>query len=426
MGLLIHLSRRWEVLEPLESSDFVRLWLATGIWWQAMWMEMLVMGWLALSLTDSAWWVALVGFFRAIPLPIIGLFGASITDRFRRRSLIAVLQLLNAAGNGLLALLLWTGNLEYWHIAAVATANGAWWALDWPTRRALLPDLVGRGKVVDAMVLENSIQSLTRISGPLGAGSLLAGVGILGSLFVLCGMGLIALLILLGMETDSRAPAAPGGITAGVRRVREGLGYVRRQPRILGVVFITVIMNVWAFPFINLLPVFARDVLHQGPLGLGLLGAAHGAGSFLGLLMVNWGRKIWSNEWLFTAGSSLFCIGLVGFSGSTSFCLSLALLMVGGIGQAGFSIMQSAITLVEASDEMRGRAMGSVVLGIGCSPLGRLQSGAMAEAWGAPLAVGTMAGFAGLATLAVGLLLAGFIGQRRREKEEDRGQRGKG
>ena len=86
---------RWEVLAPLANGDFVRLWLANGLWWQAMWMEMLVLGWLALDLTDSPWWVQVVGFYRSIPLLFIGLFGSAISDRYKRRHLIVFLQTVN-------------------------------------------------------------------------------------------------------------------------------------------------------------------------------------------------------------------------------------------------------------------------------------------------------------------------------------------
>ena len=408
-GLWRRISHRWEVLAPLQNGDFVRLWLATGIWWKVLWIEQLVLGWLVLDLTDSAWLVALVGFFRSISLPFIGLLGASLTDRFKRRYLIIVFQVLSSSGVGLLALLLWYGRLEFWHITLVSFINGGLWGLDWSTRRALIPDLVGRERVVDAMVLENFMQNATRVLGPLLAGSLLAFLGNLGALLMLCVMGVATLLILAGIKTDSRAPAAPKGMDAALKRMRDGLRYAARQRRILGVLLITVAMNVWAFPFLTLLPVFARDVLQQGPMGLGLLGAAHGTGAFLGLGVVHWGRRKWTNELIFTATSVFSCLGLVGFAFSHSFILSVSLLFASGIGQAGFSIMQSAIILVEASDEMRGRVMGTLVLAIGGGPLGRLQSGAMAEIWGAPLAVGSMAAFAGVTTLAVGLLLAGFI-----------------
>ena len=405
----INPSQKWVSLTLLQKRDFLRLWLANGLWWQAMWMEQLVLGWVALSLTDSAWLVALVGFFRQLPLMLIGLFSAAISDRFKRRSTIVVLQGVNAAGVGLLAVLSGLGILAYWHIAAVALVNGTSWALDWPTRRALLPDLVGKERVLDAMVLENLMQSLTRLSGPLGAGDFLATVGEFGTLVILSFVALLSTLILLGMKTDSRAPTAPRGLLASWQSTLEGLRYVVGQPRILGVLLTTLAMNCWLFPYMNLLPVFARDVLHQGPAGLGILGVFNGLGTLIGLVIINAGRHKWSREWIFIGGSLLACLGLSGFAFSTSFHLSLALLLMAGIGHAGFSIMQGSIVLLEAADEMRGRAMGTLVLAIGGGPLGRLQSGAMAAAWGAPLAVGSMSVLAGLAILGVVAFVPGFI-----------------
>ncbi len=405
-----YLDRKWDSRILLQNRDFFRLWLASGLWGQAMWMEQLVLGWVALELTNSAWWVALIGFYRYCPLLLIGPFSAAITDRFKRRSLIVVLQLSNGMGIGLLAALMGLGVLEYWHIALVSLILGACWALDWPTRRALIPDLVGKERVVDAMVLENLFQGLTRFTGPLGAGTLLALVGMLGALVVLAVLGMASTLILLGMKTDARAPSAPRGMLDFWQSARAGLGYVRRQPRILGAVLTTVLMNVWVFPYMTLLPVFARDVLHQGPFGLGLLGAVHGIGTFVGLVVVNSARNFWSKEWLFAGGAVLTCLGIAGFASSTSFLFSLLLLMVAGLGHASFSSMQSSIILLEASDEMRGRAMGALVLAIGLGPLGRLQSGAMAAAWGAPLAVGSMAALAVLGILVVVFMVPDFIG----------------
>ena len=393
----------------LQKRDFLYLWLANGLWWQAMWMEQLVLGWVALSLTDSAWLVALVGFFRNLPLMLIGLFSSFISDRFKRRSTIFVIQVLNAVGLGLLACLSGFEILEYWHIAAVALAIGTGWALDWPTRRALIPDLVGKEYIMDAMVLENVMQSLTRLSGPLGAGIFLATVGEFGALVTLSATAIVSALILLGMKTDARAPMAPGGILATWKSTLEGLRYVKGQPRIFGVLLITLIMNFWLFPYMNLLPVFARDVLQQGPTGLGTLGVFNGLGNFLGLVIINAGRQYWSREWIFVGGSLLSCLGLTIFAYSTSFQLSLIMLLIAGVGHAGFSIMQGSIVLMEAADKMRGRAMGTLVLAIGGGPLGRLQSGAMAAAWGAPMAVASMAALGGLAILVVMALVPHYI-----------------
>ena len=372
-------------------------------------MEQVAIGWIALELTDSAWWVAVVAFCRSIPLPVVGLFGPILGERFLRRHLVLFLQSVNLVGVSALFLLHLAGGLEYWHMTVVALANGAAWALDWPTRRALLPDLVGRNRVVDGMVLENVLQGLTRLTGPLLAGASMDQLGTGGALGLLVAMSAGGFVLLTGLKTDSRSPSPPKGVVAAIGRLREGLAFVRRQPAILGTLAVTVIMNAWAFPFQALLPVIARDVLGQGPMGLGLLGAANGVGAMMGLLLVNWSRDRSSNEAIFVGGSLVACIGLVGLSLSATLALSLAALVVSGVGQAGFSIMQSSIILVEATDEMRSRAMGALVLAIGSGPLGRVQGGAMAVLWGAPVAVGAMALSAAVGIVVVAWRLRGFL-----------------
>ncbi|MDP6983532.1 MAG: MFS transporter [Candidatus Latescibacteria bacterium] len=406
------------LLTPLRRPDFIRLWMADGLWWQSMWMETLVTGWLALEMTDSAWWVSVVAFCRNIPVPLVGFFGPVWVERFRRRRVIQALQSVNLLAALTLAILYHFGRLEYWHLTMVSLANGAAWALDWPTRRALLPDLVGRDHVVDAMVLENVLQSLTRLSGPLLAGLAMQHLGAGGTLWILCLIGGTGLLVLLGLRTDSHSPEQTAGIRDALARTREGLRYVRGNSAILGTLIITVIMNAWAFPFQALLPVFARDVLGQGPFGLGLLGAANGAGAMVGLLLVNLSRRSFGHPVIFSTGSILACVGLLAFSLSSSMTLSLAALAIAGVGQAGFSIMQSSIILVEATDQMRSRAMGALVIAIGVGPLGRVQAGAMAAAWSAPVAVFCMAASGALATLAVVLLLLGFV-RRSQEPPDD-------
>jgi MFS family permease len=398
----------WDVLAPLSNGDFVRLWLANGLWWQAMWIEMMVLGWLALELTDSPWWVQVIGFYRSIPLLLIGLFGSAITDRFKRRHLVLTLQATNVVAALSLALLLWSGNLKFWHLSVVALAMGSTWALDWPTRRSMIPDLVGKAQTVDAMVLENFIQGFTRISGPLAAGYIMAVYGNLGALIILVGLGLLSLLSLSGLKTDSQAPIKSVGIRATWTEMRQGWIYIRESAPILGVFLITIFVNVWAFPYMNLLPVFARDIFGQGPEGMGWLGAANGVGAFIGLGVIHLGRRKLSNEWLFISGSLVSSIGVVFFALSGTYELSLLMLFCSGLGQAGFSIMQSSIILVESSDEMRSRAMSGLVVAIGVGPFGRLQSGAMAEVWGPRIAVGVMAVMAAVGTLLAGLFVRGF------------------
>ena len=393
----------------LVIPDFTRLWLSNGMWWQAMWMEMLIVGWLGLELTDSAWWVSVLGFYRSVPLLLMGPWGALVTDRFPRRHLLCVFQGMGAMAALFVLGAFIHGTLTYAQLAVFSFFQGIIWALDWPTRRAIIPDLVGRDRVVDALVLENGIQNMTRILGPISGGVALEFLGVGGGLALLAAMGLGSFLLLLGLTSPSRAPSVASGFGEVVETTRQGWEFVRANRKIWGVFLITVFMNVWAFPYMNLLPVFARDILDQGPVGLGWLGAAHGMGATVGLFIVHLGRKWISNEWLFSAGSLLLSLGLIFFSMSTSYSLSLCLLFISGLGQAGFSIMQSSIILVQSPDAMRSRAMGALVLAIGIGPFGRLQSGSMAETFTVSWAVGSMAMAALLATLATMIFNRGFL-----------------
>tara|TARA_B100001115_G_scaffold181777_1_gene176706 strand:- start:60 stop:1211 length:1152 start_codon:yes stop_codon:yes gene_type:complete len=379
------------------------------MWWQAMWMEMLIVGWLGLELTDSAWWVSVLGFYRSIPLFLIGPWGALVIDRFPRRLLLSVFQGLGSMAALLVLLAFLSGSLNYVQLALFSFIQGVIWALDWPTRRAIIPDLVGRERVVDALVLENGIQNVTRILGPISGGIALELLGVGGGLALLSVLGFGSFVLLLGITSCSQAPTVEGSFRTVIDTTRQGWKFVRTNRKIWGVFLITIFMNVWAFPYMNLLPVFARDILGQGPIGLGWLGAAHGIGATAGLLIIHWGRKRLSNEWLFSGGSLLLSFGLILFSTSTSYHLSLLLLFISGLGQAGFSVMQSSIILVESTEDMRSRAMGALVLAIGVGPLGRLQSGSMAEELTVSWAVGIMALAALIATLGTMGYLKGFI-----------------
>jgi Na+/melibiose symporter-like transporter len=396
----------------LRNRDFFRLWLSNGLWWNAGWVELIVLGWLALELTDSPWQVAMVGLVRALPM-LLGFFTSWITDHFRRRKLLVVLQGAVLLGLGTLAALYGFGALRYWHIVAVSLLHGMIFTLDWPTRRALFPDLVGRENVIDAMMIDNMNLGVAWCIGSLAGGGLLYWVGAGGALCFSMVLGCSSLVLLLSLKTNSVAPSRPAGWSDNLQRLRDGLRYVRRKPRIRGVLLVTVLMNAYVFPVHALMPVFARDILGSGPLGLGILSGAHGIGILIGLVAVRRGRRHLPDTWLFAAGCLLGSAAFLGFSFSTHYGLSLALVLIAGMGHSGFGTMQSGIILTDTNDEMRGRAMAALVLAIGGGPLGSLQSTGMVASLGAPLTVAVMAFSAMVGILAVILLLPGFVRRNR-------------
>jgi hypothetical protein len=167
-------------------------------------------------------------------------------------------------------------------------------------------------------------------------------------------------------------------------------------------------MNVLVFPYQQLLPVFARDVLGTDAIGLGALGAASGAGSFAGATMIASVGQVPRSGLLFWVGSCLMCVCLVGFALAGNFPLALGLVALGGLGQAAFASLQSTIVLGRASDQLRGRAMGALTLAIGCAPIGTLGLGAVSVLIGAPLAVALSAGLCAVLVGLVTTRLPGF------------------
>jgi len=397
---------RLAAINTFRAPGYRYLWTASLLWNQARWMDQVVLGWVVLELTNSAWDVALIGVVRSIPILLLGVLGGAVADRFDRRRLLMLTQGLGAAVSLAMAVLMATGQFVYWHALAGAVLLGVQWAVDWPTRRALIPDLVGRELTMNAVVLESISMNLTRILGPLLAGWLLAYLDAALAYMVMAALYAleIALLGLMPLRVPGR-PAAAGSV---LRYLGEGISEIRRSPPIVGVLLVTVFMNMLAYPYQFILPVFARDVLDVDPVGLGILGAANGVGSLSGaLVLASKGRVVGAGR-LFWMGSLATGVGVALLALSRQFELSVALLLLSGLASSTFSAFQSTIILGSASERLRGRAMGMLTLAIGTSPIGLLEIGALTTAYGAPAAVAANAALCAVLVGATAAALPGF------------------
>ena len=350
-------------MATLRAPGYAMLWTASLLWNQARWMDQVVLGWTVLELTNSAWQVALIGVLRSLPMMLLGVLGGAIADRFERRRLLIGAQALGASVSISIGVLLWFGALRYEHAVIAALLLGVQWAVDWPARRALIPDLVGRDLTQSAIVLESVSMNLTRIVGPLVAGALIAFASSATSYFVMGLLYAAEIYLLAVLPLPHRAPRL--GSTSIARYVREGFDELRLNHPIVGVLLITVFMNAFAFPYQQILSVFARDVLQVDPIGLGILGAASGVGALCGALVLSARPFVPRPALLFSIGSFAMSAAVVGFALSRSFELSVALLLLSGLGSSTFSAFQSTIILRAAPEQVRGRAMGVLTLAIG-------------------------------------------------------------
>ena len=334
--------------------------------------------WLVLEMTGSPFLVALVGFFGMIPLLLFGAFGGVLADRVDRSKLLRSTQLINLlAAIAMLGLLL-TDTVQYWHSYLVVLVSGLGWAFDMPARRSMVLDVTGRAGVTNAMALDSVGMHASRMVGPALAGVLIQTIGLTGGYFVIIALYAISLGFLMGLRLPPRdIPATSYSV---IRNLAEGFVYVRGNRVLLGTVIVTVLMNLLLFPYMQMVPVIAKETLNVGAGLMGILMGADGLGAIIGSIAIASFGQLRYHGRVYLGGSMIGLFLVLAFAASQWFAISLPVLILLGLGTAGFGTMQSTIVVISASDEMRGRALGVISLAIGAGPIGALLIGAVAEA----------------------------------------------
>lgn len=364
--------------------DFRNLWLGTLATQSGQWVLQVAIGWLMLDLTDSAFWVGLTGFAGGMPMLLLAIPAGVATDRFDRRSVLRTCQL----GLSVLGLALATAVLldivTPWQLLLGAACNGSLMTINNTARQTMIPATVPRQEIASAIAYNTAGQSATRLVGPSLAGFSIAAVGGAGA------FGLQAVCLALALLLTLQLPSESDNATTQRRRAPGALEGVRavRQDRLLrDLILLAGIPTFAVFPYMQLLPVYARDILAIGPQGLGLLLASSGCGAVIGALLV--GRTSPSRQ----AGRTLFaatiayCLLVLGFAYAKSVWLSAPLLVFAGITGSAYLSLNNAILQMHVTDELRGRVVGVSMLTWGLMPLGALPMGFLAEHVGAPAAI---------------------------------------
>ena len=299
-------------LRALNHHDFRRFLGAQVVSQLGSWMQSVAQSWLVLELTNSPFRLGLLGALQFGPFLFLSPVSGAIVDRLPRRRLLIVTQILFALQSLGLALLVSTGHGAYWAIALLATMAGFANTLDQPARQAFVTALVGRGDVLNAVVLTSAAFNATRIVGPAAAGLLIGQIGIAPA-FVVNALSFLVVVLTLVRLAEPARPARSAG-TSVLDQIGEGVAYAWRTPRVrlfLGLLF-TVSFTV--FNFSVYVPVLARTVLGLGPAGFGLLMTALGVGAMLGALTLGVASgENPSTEVVFVA-AAVACGGLIGLS----------------------------------------------------------------------------------------------------------------
>ena len=264
-------------------ADYWRLWYVGMVVSTVRWLETVAMGVVVYQQTGSAFVVAMITMLRLLPMGLFGAFLGAFAERFDRRLTLAGVVGLMAVTSATLSVVAWTGTLEVWHLAVASFINGCGWATDNPLRRVMMGEVMGRDRMATAMALDVGASNASRMVGPTVGGLLLAGVGIEGAFLLSVLMYATAIAATLLVRTRIAASPGAGAVLA---RTWEGVAIVLADRRLGAILAVTVIYNVFAWPFTSMIPVIGRDRLFLGPEGVGLLTSVDGVGAFAGALVL--------------------------------------------------------------------------------------------------------------------------------------------
>ena len=363
-------------------------------------MQSTALGWLALDLTDSESFVGLVAFAAGLPFLVVSIPGGLIIDRFDRRSVIVVCQIVAAVLSMVVAIDVISGSVQPWHLPIAAFINGSVQAILNPAQQSILPSLVSRERLTNAIGLLSAGQNMTRVVGPTLAGAVI-GLSGTGQAFLLQTLAVcLALALILTANFPERHVART---TASISSLMEGARTVARREDLRNLLLLVSIPTLLIFPYLSFMSVFARDILDIGPQGLGLLMAASGAGAVLGSLVVASRANIVHGRVL-VAQSVLYGLVIAGFTASRFLPLSLVFLACAGFLGSSFMSANNALIQHRIDDSIRGRVFGIYMLTWGLMPLGSMPLGLLSARIGAPLALGSAALLS--TALTIGLYLA--------------------
>ena len=377
---------KWAVtLRALRHRNFQLFFSGQLISLIGTWMQTVAQAWLVYRLTKSALLLGSVGFASQIPVFLIAPFGGITADRVNRQRLIIATQTAALILAGILAALTLTRHVQVWHIFVLAALLGVVNAFDIPGRQAFLVDMVGKEDLMNAIALNSSMFNGARVIGPAIAGILVAKIGE-GWCFAANSISYIAVIVGLALMHVHCAPRV--STHSPIEDIIEGFRWVNQTKVIRALLLLIGMMSLVAMPYTVLMPVFADRILHGGARGLGILMGATGVGALFGALTLAAKTGVKGlGRWV-TIGCASLGISLICFSFSTSFWLSVALLL-----PAGYSMMlQMACsnTLIQTMvpDHLRGRVMSVYsMMFMGMAPFGAFFGGALADRIGAPITI---------------------------------------
>ena len=378
-------ARSGGTFRSLKYRDYRLLWFSTLFASSAQWVQQVTVGWLIYEMTNSGFLLGAVNGFRALPLLFLAPLGGVLADRVERKKLMQATQYMLLVASLIMTVIVFTDRLQVWHLFAFTFITGIGWAFNNPVRQSVVPNLVPKFELMNALALQSAGFNFTRIIGPSLGGFLLAHLGA-GENFALQTFFYVGVITMV-MPMVIPPLQKRGELVSVKQNLKDGLSHVWRTKQLRTQLMFAFVPTMLAFPSQALMPIFARDILGSGKEGLGLLGTAVGVGAVIGTLTMASLTNVEHKGRVMLVAVFLLGVSLMAFSQSTSMPLSMVILAFTGASQMVYLTTNQTILQLAVPDHLRGRVMGIYMLSQGMMPFGGLVGGAVADALSAPTAV---------------------------------------
>jgi MFS family permease len=380
---------KFETFSSLRHRNYRYLWSGTVLMGAGQWIQQVTLGWLLYDLTGSSILLGVLNGVRAVPFLVAGPIAGVIADRVNRRHLLLRTQRILLITAFVMGWLVASGFLAAWHLFVFTLITGVAWSFQDPVRQSLVPNLVPKKDLVNAVALNSVAFNTTKVLGPALGGMLIALFGPAGNFFIqgIAYSGVLAMVYLM------HVPPTPDQArhSSMMANLKEGLGYVWSNSLILSLMSLALVPRIFAIPYQTLMPIFQKDVLKVGPAGLGMLMAAPGVGALIALFtLATLASRLRHQGVLLLSSVILLGLLLVIFSQTTSFRLALIVLVGVGSCQVLFNTTVNTALQMMVPDELRGRVMSIFMLDRGLMPAGALLAGISAHFIGAPATMSWM------------------------------------
>jgi MFS family permease len=383
----------------LSYPNFFWFWSSYFISNVGSWMQSITMGWLLFELTSSPFYLGLFSSLRMVMLISFFILGGIMSDRIDRRKIMLAIQVVAALTSLVLAILVTTHLIRVWHIFVLGALTSTTWAFEQPVRQALIPQLVSRDDLVNALALNAVTWNGAGLLGPSLVGMSIGRIGIDGCFYVNVASYLVVIAALLRMVVPPNQRDS-NRLTV-LQSLAGAFAYVRREAVILTFLLVSALFNIFGRSYVTLLPVFAKEVLRVGASGFGYIAAGPGLGTIIGSLTLASLGRVRASRKLMILLLLAFSACLCGFALTGHFWLAFCLLVMVGTLSTVFETLLSTSIQLRVEESFRGRVSGFYGLtGGGLREFGGMQAGFLAEWTSAPFAI---------ATGAVVLAVVGFI-----------------